>query len=301
MIKKILYYLKHPKFILLRLDNLGMIRLSDKYFISLKYLEKFEKKINLKAPKTFNEKLQWIKLNDRKNIYTTMVDKYEAKKFISNIIGNEYIIPTIGIYDNFDEINFDYLPNKFVIKCTHYSGDVIICNDKKKFDILKAKIKINKILKKNLFYFAREWPYKNLKPRIIIEELLENPNGDDLKDYKIFCFNGKAKLFKIDFDRFTDHRANYYDLEKKILPFGEEICPPDFDKDLLIPKSVDEMMRIASILSKDTFFLRVDFYEVHGKIYFGELTFFPAAGFGKFIPEDWDKKLGDLIELPKEK
>ena len=153
------------------------------------YRSELNKKLNLNNPKTFNEKLQWLKLYDRKDIYTTMVDKYEAKKYVAGIIGEEYIIPTIGIYNSFDEIDFDKLPKRFVMKCTHDSGGIIICKDKSNFNKVLAKKKIEKSLKKNYYYGGREWPYKNVKPRIIIEEYMEDKKHHELRDYKIFCFN----------------------------------------------------------------------------------------------------------------
>lgn len=272
-------------------------KISDKYFLETRYQNVFQKNLNLQNPQTFNEKLQWLKLNDRKDIYTKMVDKYEAKSYVSKIIGNKYIIPTLGIYNNFDEIDFNKLPNQFVIKCTHDSGGLVIVTDKSKLDIKKAKKKINKSLKKNYYYPGREWPYKNVKPRIIIEKYMKDNSINDLMDYKFFCFNGKCKFFKIDFNRLTKHQANYYDTNGNILPFGEEICPPDFAKKLELPVNLKKMINLAEKLSQNITFLRVDFYEINGNIYFGELTFYPASGFGKFQPEEWDLKLGNLIDL----
>lgn len=274
-------------------------KIPDKIYLKYKYKKIFKKELNLNNPVTFNEKLQWLKLNDRKDIYTTMVDKYEAKKYVANIIGDEYIIPTIGIYNSFDEIDFSELPNQFVMKCTHDSGGLVICKDKNNLDINKARKKINKSLKNNYYYDGREWPYKNVKPRIIIEKYMEDRKTRELRDYKLFCFDGKVKFFKIDFDRQKYHRANYYDTNGILLRFGEEICPPDFEKTLDMPINLNKMISFSQKLSFEIPFIRVDFYEVNGKIYFGELTFYPASGFGKFTPEEWDKKLGDMIKLPK--
>ena len=271
----------------------------DKIYVKKIYKKHIGKNLNLKNPQTFNEKLQWLKLYDRKKEYTNMVDKYEAKKYVANIIGEEYIVPTIGIYNNFDEIDFDKLPNQFVMKCTHDSGGNVICKDKSKLNIPEAKNKINNSLKNNYYWMWREWVYKNVKPRIIIEAYMEDEETKDIRDYKFFCFNGKMKLFKIDFNRYINHQANYYDKNKKLLKFGEVVCPPNFDKKLKMPTNIDKMIELSEQLSKNTIFLRVDFYEINGKVYFGELTFCPAAGIGKFIPEEWDYKLGQLIELPK--
>lgn len=253
--------------------------------------------LNLKNPKTFNEKMQWLKLYDRKNEYSDMVDKYQAKIYVKNQIGDDYIIPTIGIYDNFNDIDFEKLPNEFVMKCTHDSSGIVICEDKKKLNIEIAKKKINDALSHNYYLNGREWPYKNIKSRIIIEKYLKNDSTNDLKDYKFFCFNGIVKYFKIDFDRYTNHRANYYDRNGNLMNFGEKICPPDYNKKISMPLNLNKMIELAETLSKNNYFLRVDFYEVNGKIYFGELTFYPASGFGRFIPNEWDIKLGELISL----
>ncbi len=296
---KFLKYFKYPSMILVTLSKRNIIKVSDETFLKILYKFNINKELNLKNPQTFNEKLQWLKLNDRKDIYTTMVDKYEVKKYVSAIIGKEYVIPTLGVYDKFNEIDFKKLPNKFVIKCTHDSGSVIICKDKKKFDIKMAKKKINKALKHNYYYTGREWPYKNVKPRIIIEEYMQDEKLKELRDYKFFCFNGKVNLFKVDLDRFLEHRANYYDKNLKLLKFGEEVCPPDFEKKIEIPKDIMKMIELAEKLSNEKKFVRIDFYYTNKKIYFGEMTFYPASGFGKFTSEDWDYKLGKWINIEK--
>ena len=285
--------------ILLKLDYHRVIKINDITFLKLQYKKKMNRSLNLSNPQTFNEKLQWLKLYDRKDIYTTMVDKYEAKKYVANIIGEEYIIPTLGIYNSFDEIDFDKLPNQFVIKCTHDSGGLVIVKDKSKMDIKGVKKKINKCLKRNFYYMGREWPYKNVKPRILIEEYMEDEKYHELRDYKFFSFNGKVKCYKIDFNRFVKHQANYYDTNAKLLKFGEEICPPDFNEKLDMPNGLEKMIYFAEKLSNNIPFARIDFYETNNKIYFGEITFFPASGFGKFVPEEWDRRLGDMINLKK--
>ena len=162
-----------------------------------------------------------------------------------------------------------------------------------------AKKKINKALKHNYYYTGREWPYKNVKPRIIIEEYMQDEKLKELRDYKFFCFNGKVNLFKVDFDRFLEHRANYYDKNLKLLKFGEEVCPPDFEKKIEIPKDIMKMIELAEKLSNEKKFVRIDFYYTNKKIYFGEMTFYPASGFGKFTSEDWNYKLGKWINIEK--
>ena len=276
---------------------LGLI--DDRSYLKIVYRVKMGKKLNLKNPQTFNEKLQWLKLNDRKNIYTTMVDKYEAKKYVKNIIGEQYIISTIGVYDKFDDIDFDKLPKQFVMKCTHDSGGLVICKDKAKLNIEEAKKKINKCLKRNFYYLGREWPYKNVKPRIIIEKYMEDESGYQLKDYKIFCFDGVPKLIMVDSDRFADHSRNVYDEKWKKIDMNINFpsCDTEFEK----PKCLKEMLEISKKLSEGTCFLRTDFYVINNKIYFGELTLFPGSGFQVITPISWQKKLGDLIVINEKK
>lgn len=286
--------MKHD--IILFLNSRGMLKfIPDSVFISYLYFKTFRKKLNLNNPKSFNEKLQWLKLYDRKKIYTDMVDKYEAKKYVSNIIGNEYIIPTIGIYDRFDDIDFEKLPNQFVIKCTHDSGGLIICKEKNKLNIKEARKKIEKSLKKNYFYFGREWPYKNLKPKIIIEKYMEDDIDSSMHDYKFHCFNGKVKYILVCTNREKDLKETFFDLEWKISKFKRP--NHEIDKDIKKPSNFSTMIELAEKLSNNIPFIRVDFYQINGKIYFGELTFYPAAGFAKFEPEEWDEKLGELIDL----
>ena len=272
---------------------------SDKKYVEAIYLLVFGKKLNLKNPRTFNEKLQWLKLYDHNPKYTTMVDKLAAKDYVEKIIGSEYIIDTLGRWDSFDQINFEQLPKQFVLKCTHDSGGLVICRNKEKLDKEKARKKIEESLKRNFYYVGREWPYKNVKPQIIAEEYMEDERGD-LKDYKFFCFNGKVEFFKIDFDRESAHRANYYDCQGKLLSFGESLCPPKFDKKIELPANLKHMIELAEKLSVDKTFIRVDFYSVlNNNIKFGELTFYPASGFGKFIPENEDLRIGEMLRLPQ--
>ncbi len=292
---KLLRFFRTPQIIILRLISITNISLLDKYYIILLFKERMKCKLNLNNPQTFNEKLQWLKLYDRKDIYTTMVDKYEAKNYVADIIGENYIIPTLGIYDKFEEINFEKLPNQFVIKCTHDSGGLVIVKDKSKLDVNAARKKINKSLKKNYYYAGREWPYKNVKPRIIIEKYMEDKNDTSMHDYKFFCFNGEAKYCLVCTDRDTDLKETFFDINWNLAPFKRP--NHDIDKTIKKPKNLDLMIELANKLSKGIPFIRVDFYEINGKVYFGELTFYPASGFAKFEPEEWDKKLGDLIDL----
>ena len=269
----------------------------DELYLKILYRGRVGKKLNLDNPNTFNEKMQWLKIHNRTPELTAMVDKYEAKSYVSDRIGSEYIIPTLGVWDCFDNIDFDSLPNQFVLKCTHDSGGLVICNDKATLNIPEAKAKIERCMKQNYYYLNREWPYKNVKPRIIAEEYMIDSKLQELRDYKFFCFGGEAKFFKIDMDRQTRHRANYYTIDKVLMPVGEVAFPPDFNKEVIFPSKMDLMIELAEKLSKNQPFLRVDFYEVNNRVYFGELTFYPASGVGKWTDERYDKKFGEWIDL----
>lgn len=258
-----------------------------------------KKKLNLKKPQTFNEKLQWLKLYNRNPEYTKMVDKYEAKKYVADIIGEEYIIPTLGVWNNVEDIEFENLPNQFVLKCTHDSGGVIICKDKKNFNIENAKKKLKYSLKQNFYYKGREWPYKNVKPRIIAEEFMCDDNTDELNDYKFMCFNGKVKCSFTCTERRSSSglKVTFFDNEWHKMPFERHY--PSSDKEIKKPINYDLMLRISERLSQNMDFVRVDLYEINGKVYFGELTFFPGCGMEEFIPDKWDKTLGNWLELTK--
>ena len=283
---------------ILKLMDLGFFNfMSDEKYIRWRYSLTFNKKLNLENPKTFNEKLQWLKLYNYNEKQTEMVDKYLAKKYVAKIIGKEYIIPTLGVYDTFDEIDFDKLPNSFVMKCTHDSGGLVIVKDKKTMNMAKAKKKINKSLKKNYYYLGREMPYKYVKPRIIIEKFMNNSNGE-LNDYKFFCFNGKIGYFLICSNRSTSVKFTFFDPNGKFLNVTQ--CGANNDPKVKMPEKLNEMKKLAEKLSQNMIHLRVDFYEINGKVYFGELTFFDSSGFGEFTPNKWDEKFGKLLVLPKQ-
>ena len=270
--------------------------LSDENYLKMIYKAKFDKKLDLNNPKTFNEKLQWLKLNDRKDIYTTMVDKYECSEYVKKIIGEEYIIPIIGIYDSINEIDFNSLPNQFVMKCTHDSGGIVICKDKTKLDINEARKKIEKCLKRDYYKYGREWPYKNVKPRIIIEKYMVDESKKELKDYKIFCFNGKPELIMVDSGRYENHIRNVYDVYWNKIDININF-PSSSDFVVKKPDCLEKMLELSKILSKNIPFIRTDFYIINEKIYFGELTFFPGSGLQIITPEIWQRKLGNLIDL----
>lgn len=277
--------------------------LPDTLYLKLVYRFKIGHRLNLKKPKTFTEKIQWLKLYNRRPEYTTMVDKYAVKQYVAALIGADHIIPTLGVWNKVEDIDWDSLPDQFVLKTTHGGGGggVVICKDKSSFDRKLAIDKLKLSLASDIYLNLREWPYKNVPKRIIAEKFIA-PGGSsattDLPDYKFFCFNGKVKFFKVDFGRFMDHHANYYSPAGVLQEFGEKEYLPNSNYPIVLPDNLNEMVSLAERLSQNELFLRVDFYSVNGKIYFGELTFYPASGLGKFTPEEWDERLGDLIVLP---
>lgn len=301
MNKKIVEALKNPYYACELLLNQFAKCVSDEKFVRWKYYLNFRKKLDLDNPQTFNEKLQWLKLYDRHEEYTQMVDKYEAKKYVANLIGEEYIIPTLGVYDTFDEINFEKLPNQFVLKCTHNSGGIVICKDKSALDIPRAKKQMTKWLKQNPYWKNREYPYKNVKPRIIAEKYMEQEDGETLRDYKVLCFNGKAKLIELHRFRYTNQQTqDFYDVnwnKTSISQGGGFIKKSDnvFPK----PKCYDEMLRLSEFITKDMIHCRVDWYDIKGSLYFGEITFYDGSGLDAFDDEKDDLLLGSWMDISK--
>lgn len=300
-IKKVIKYVFDSNYRFLIDTRYGKYdHLTDEECIKKKYRASMKKELDLENPQTYTEKLQWLKLYNHNPIYTTMVDKYAVKQFVAERIGEEYIIPTLGVWDNFDDIDFNSLPNQFVLKCTHDSGGLVICKDKSTFDIKAAKAKICKSLKRNFFLRSREWPYKNVKPRIIAEKYMEDSVTSELRDYKFFCFDGVCKALFIATDRqtigeetkfdFFDENYNHLNI---INGHPNAIVIPEK------PQCFNLMKELSERLSMGIPHLRVDFYEVDGKVYFGEMTFFHHSGFVPFEPEEWDYKFGEWIELPE--
>lgn len=279
-------------------ERLGLCdNLPDDEYLSRMYKIRIGRNLNLNNPQTFNEKIQWLKLYDRKDIYTLMVDKYLVKDYVANIIGKEYIIPTIGVWDNVEEIDFHSLPDRFVLKCNHNSGrGLCICKDKSKFDINKAKIELTKGLSQNYYYHGREWPYKRVNRKIIAEQYMEDDSGE-LMDYKLMMFNGVFKCAFTCTERFSSDglKVTFFDKEWHMMPFERHY--PSSKAKIEKPVSYELMIKFAEKLSKNIPFVRVDFYEVKGKPYFGELTFYPGGGMEEFTPEEWDYKLGSWINL----
>lgn len=277
-------------------------KMSDEKYIKKEFKLRMGYNLDLQNPQTFNEKLQWLKLNDRNPTYTKMVDKYEVKKYVASIIGEKYIIPTLGVYNDFDDIDFNKLPNQFVIKCTHDSGGLVICKDKSKLKITKVKRKINEFLERKYFYIHREWPYKNVKPRIIIEKYMCTKKQKELIDYKFFCFNGEPKLMYLSegLENHETARMSFYDMDFNLIDCKRKDYK-QLDYTPKKPKTFEQMKEFASILSKDIPHVRVDWYEINGKLYFGELTFFTCSGFIPFETEEWNYKMGEMLELPEKK
>ncbi len=272
----------------------------DKLFLKCSFKTHMKAKLRLSRPVTFNEKLQWLKLYDRKPEYSMMADKVSVKQFVAEKIGADCIIPTIGVYDSVEEVPFAQLPERYVIKCTHDSKSTFVCSDKEAFDVEAVKRKLSARLKTNYYWYAREWPYKSIKPRIIVEEFIGSESGLCPVDYKFFCFNGRMEFFKIDYNRFTNRAANYYDRSLELQPFGKINSTPDPSIRLELPDNYEEMVRITEILSEGIPFVRVDLYSVRDTVYFGEMTFFPSGGIEPFIG-DGDEILGRYLELPKKK
>lgn len=282
----------------LLLSSLSLFKdMNDEEYLKKLFKCHMKRELNLDNPQTFNEKLQWLKLYDRKPEYTTMVDKYAVKKYVADVIGEEYIIPTLGVWNHFDEIDFDKLPNQFVLKCTHDSGGIVICTDKSNLDLKAAKKKIEKCLRRNYYWSSREWPYKNVKPRIIAEKYMSDEGKEELSDYKVLCFNGEPKIVEVHKGRFNgqhtqdcyDEFWNKTDIEQYDLPKTDEIMPK--------PAFLEEMLHLSKLLSKDLIHVRVDWYFTNNRLYFGELTFFDGSGYNLFCGNA-DELLGSWIKLP---
>lgn len=302
IIKKLIYYIfREPKklvcsmfLFLAHKKGIGIL-IPSKWFIKAEYKKFLGKRLNLKNPRTYNEKLQWLKLYDIKSEYTNMVDKYEVRKYITDTIGAEYLIPLLGVYNTFEEINVDHLPNKFVLKPNHTSGNIYICKDKSKIDYIKLKKEVTMWLKRKYFWVHREWPYKNIKPRIICEEFISDKDITP-DDYKVLCFNGKAKLVEVHIDRFGNYKQDYYDEKWNKKSMRQGGTPSD----IIYPKPIEfeKMIQLSEKLAANMFHVRIDWFIVYDKLYFGEITFYHASGFDSFDAEEDDYLLGSWITLP---
>ena len=274
---------------------------SDKMYFRIKWFaRRMPYRLNLKNPQTFNEKLQWIKLYDRNPLYTTLVDKYRVKKYVEEIVGAEHVIPLLGAWDRVEDIEWDKLPNQFVLKVNHDCGGQVICKDKSKLDKEATIIKLNKAFSRNYYYEGREWPYKNVQPKVFAEAYMEDEYGE-LRDYKFFCFDGEVKAMFIATDRTkeTETCFDFFDAEFNHLPFTQG--HPNAKVQPAKPKGFEEMKTLAAKLSKGIPEVRVDFYDVNGQVYFGEFTFFHFGGMVQFRPLEWDYKFGSWISLPEKR
>lgn len=280
-------------------DIVAYYLLPDAWYLKIRYKKLFQHPLNLRNPQRFTEKMQWLKLYDRNPLYHKLVDKYDVKPIIERIIGEEYIIKTLGVWDRYEDIDFDKLPNQFVLKCTHDSASIVICRDKSTFDPSKYARKYNEVFLKTDYYHFRnkQWAYKGLKPRIIAEEYIEDDTYDSLSDYKLYCFNGVAKGVYVTINRFTKLSVSMYDMDWNLMPF-EHIHPNRGEK-VAKPKHLDLMKELAEKIARyiDNPFVRVDFYETNGKVYFGEITFYPEGGMCYFKPEEWDYTMGGWMDI----
>lgn len=288
--------------IIIKAMSLGWLNwMSDSSYLKIMYRIQMGEKLNLKNPKTYNEKLQWLKIHNRKPVYTVMVDKYAAKDFIAEKIGRQYVVPTLGVWEKFEEIDFDALPAQFVLKCTHDSGGLVVVKNKSQLDKVAANNKIKRSLHNNYYYWTREWPYKNVPARIIAEPYLKDdalqPNAEQecLTDYKLFCFNGEPKIMYISKDKAENPTTDFFDMDFNHLNL--RMKDPNSEKLPKKPEKFEEMKEIARKLSKDIPHLRVDFYCADNTLYVGEMTFYHCAGMAHIMPKIWEEKMGEWIEL----
>lgn len=295
-IKKII---KNPWNIVILAGALGYLNwIPDRLYLCLMYRARLGKRLHLENPMTYNEKLQWLKLYDRNPAYSILVDKYLVRNYVSDMIGEDYLVPLLGVWDNPEEINFNDLPNQFVLKCNHDSGTVIICKNKGQFDTQKAVEILKKKMNRNFYQGGREWPYKNVKPRVLCEKYMVNGSDTGLRDYKIYCFDGVAKIILVVTGRYVNKTVNYdfFDRSFNWLDLEREHPRSNIKPDK--PKSFEKMLNIAEKLSSGMPEVRVDLYEIDGKVFFGEMTLFPGSGFIKSTPPKWDDVMGDWIRLP---
>ena len=274
--------------------------LPSKFYIKTLFRLRLGYKLSLENPKTFNEKIQWLKFYNQRAEYTRMVDKVAVKEYVAEIIGDKYVIPTLGVWDNPEDVDFDKLPNQFVLKTSHGGGSlgVVICKDKSRIDYKKVVKKLRAAKKQNIWHELKEWPYKNVNPRILAEEFLTSSSSQsDLTDYKFYCFNGVVTYCEVITGRYTKKQIDFFDLNWNHQKFTFDGY--DFADELPIkPSLFDEMVGVATKLCKDLPYSRIDLYVVNNHVYFGEITFFPASGLRGFHPIEWNEQLGDLIQLP---
>ena len=298
-VKKIILFFSEPGLRMAFLSTHGFYRhMSDKEYLRCQYRRMTGRELDLENPKTLNEKLQWLKLYDRRLEYTTMVDKYAVKKWVAERIGEEYIIPTLGVWEHFDDIDFDALPDQFVLKCTHDSGSVVIVKNKVALDKRAAKRKLEKCLKRNLYWTYREWPYRDVTPRIIAEEYLHQQSGEPIADYKFYCYGGKAQYFMYSLGEVEHNVRNHkFNMQLQSIDHLFKQIPKIDAKEISLPENMEQMIRIVNILCAGTQHLRVDLYNIDGHIYFGELTFYSGGGYINIESVEYSQRLADLISI----
>lgn len=297
---RLLRAVKHPEWVFgVFLRRFFSKWMSDRTFIKWEYFSGMKKFPDLENPTTFNEKLQWLKLNDIHPEYSRIVDKAESKKYVKEVLGEggeEFLIPTLGVWNSFNEIDFSILPNQFVLKTTHDSGGVVVIKDKINMNLTKVQETIQRSLNHNFYYQHREYPYKDIKPRILAEKFMVDESGTELKDYKFFCFNGEPKFLFVATDRPKNTHFDFFDMNWKHLPITQG--HPNSTKEIKKPVGFENMKSLAQRLSKGFPHVRVDLYDINGHVYFGELTFFHFSGNVPFEPEEWDYKIGEWLKLP---
>lgn len=301
--KKLIYFLVHPRYFVVALIERFGGWIPDKLYLRLAYYLHTGNVLHLNPPRTFNEKIQWLKLYDRNPLYTSLVDKYSVKEYVGKIIGEDYIIPTLGVWNCPEDIDYDSLPNRFVLKTTHDGGGegVIVC-DKNNLNKKYINSKLKRSLKRNIYRSLREWPYKGIRPQIMAEQFIEQSDvkGENLKDYKFFCFNGEPKFCQVKSHIGGKDFIDVFDMQWNLLPFtclnplqkNAEITPK-------IPDNFELMSALAKLLCDIADFVRVDFYNVNGRIFFGEITFYPASGMGEFTPKEYDSIIGEMLGLKR--
>lgn len=282
------------------LNHLGLLHwINDEAFLKIRYRLQFGEKLNINKPNLFNEKIQWLKLNDRNPDYCCFVDKVRVKEYISTIVGAQYVIPLLGTWNKPEDIDWDSLPNQFVIKWNHDSGSIVVCKDKRLFNKETAIQRLKFGKKNNGYWYGREWPYKGVKPILFAEQYMEDSRTNELRDYKVFTFNGKAKLFLVASDRQTkgeEVKFDYFDVNKRHLNITNN--HPHAKKEPRLPNTFDVMIALAEKIAAGSYHMRVDFYEVDGKVYFGEITLYHGSGWMFFEPNEWNQIMGDWIVLP---
>ena len=293
-------YLRNPQNIILGIVTHYWFLFTDKTSIKIQYRLRMGRKLNLKNPTRFSEKIQWLKLYNRKPEYTTMVDKIAVKDYVAKVIGDRFIIPTLGVWNSFDEIDFNSLPDKFVLKTNHSGGStgVVICKDKSRFNKKAAKRRLEKSMKEDFYHIFREWPYKNVPHKIFAEVFLEDNGVQGLLDYKFYCFNGEPKVLLIASNRFTTHNFNYFDMDFNPLPIISVEGKPVDNRLIRKPDCFYEMKSFAKALAQGQPHIRVDLYEIGGKVYFGEMTFYDSSGFDNLNSDKVDLEWGSWITLP---